>query len=180
MYQREVDTIKNEYLENNKRDYSFTKLDRFKTLVENIKKLNNRIKGIRKSTYNFILKKTIWITKKTTIDNNWSKVNLIIEDLTFEAIEKVKSFYKGKRFNKILNVMWKGLWLNAIEKLAGSHCFVSFTKINPRYSSQECFKCHNIDKTSRNWRLYKCKHCWHECDADINAAMNIYFWLKTA
>jgi len=175
MYQREVDTIKNEYLENNKRDYSFTKLEEFKSLVENIKKLNNRIKWIRKSTYNRIIKKIVGI------DNNEQQINLIVEDLTFEAIEKVKKSYKWKRFNKILNVMWKGLWLNAIEKLACSYCFVSFKKIEPRYSSQECFKCKYIDKSSRNWRLYKCKNCWQESDADINVAKNIYHrFIKTA
>ncbi len=49
--------------------------------------------------------------------------------------------------------------------------------VPPAYTSQTCSRCHHLSpvkgKSYRSGKLFKCGHCGFECDADINAAMNI-------
>lgn len=47
-------------------------------------------------------------------------------------------------------------------------------KVDPRYTSQECSACGVTDKESRESQsLFRCRHCGHEQNADVNAAVNI-------
>jgi putative transposase len=47
-------------------------------------------------------------------------------------------------------------------------------KVNPAYTSQCCAECGAIDKSSRESQaVFKCGHCGHSDNADINAARNI-------
>ena len=46
-------------------------------------------------------------------------------------------------------------------------------KVPAAYTSQTCNACGVVDKESRRDRLFKCVHCGHTDDADINAALNI-------
>ena len=45
--------------------------------------------------------------------------------------------------------------------------------MDPRYTSQKCFICGNIDKASRNRSRYQCVKCGYCEHADVNAAKNI-------
>lgn len=49
---------------------------------------------------------------------------------------------------------------------------VSLYHVPSHYKSQRCFKCGYVHKTNRNKEEFKCKHCFHIDDADINAALN--------
>lgn len=40
------------------------------------------------------------------------------------------------------------------------------------YRSQRCFNCGIVRKSNRKCKLYKCKHCHYEADADYNASLN--------
>ncbi|MGP5549080.1 RNA-guided endonuclease InsQ/TnpB family protein [Psychrobacter namhaensis] len=47
-------------------------------------------------------------------------------------------------------------------------------KVNPRYTSQTCFKCKHIAKDNRQTQSkFECVQCGHKANADINAARNI-------
>ena len=47
-------------------------------------------------------------------------------------------------------------------------------KINPAYTSQTCNKCGSVEKVNRKTQsIFKCQHCGHEDNADVNAALNI-------
>ncbi len=47
-------------------------------------------------------------------------------------------------------------------------------KVPAQYTSQTCNKCGAIDRANRKTQaIFKCRHCGHEDNADINAALNI-------
>ena len=57
------------------------------------------------------------------------------------------------------------------------HCLsykAKVKKVPAHYTSQTCNKCGTTDKKSRvSQSIFKCQHCGHEDNADINAALNI-------
>ena len=46
-------------------------------------------------------------------------------------------------------------------------------KVDPKYSSQKCSKCGEIDKANRKRGKFFCTSCGHDDHADVNAAKNI-------
>src|SRR5690606_31413753 len=47
-------------------------------------------------------------------------------------------------------------------------------KVDPRYTSQTCFKCKHVAKENRRTQAeFECVECGHQENADINAAKNI-------
>ena len=47
-------------------------------------------------------------------------------------------------------------------------------KVDPRYTSQRCFKCSHIAKENRRTQSqFECAQCGHKANADVNAAKNI-------
>lgn len=51
---------------------------------------------------------------------------------------------------------------------------IKFKKIDPRYTSQRCSRCGNIDKDNRpNQATFLCTECGFETNADYNASQNI-------
>ncbi len=47
-------------------------------------------------------------------------------------------------------------------------------KVDPAYTSQTCFRCGEVEKKNRYSQAgFKCVHCGHEDNADVNAAKNI-------
>ena len=49
---------------------------------------------------------------------------------------------------------------------------ITFTKVNPRYTSQKCSCCGVICKSNRKGERYKCI-CGNDIDADLNASINL-------
>lgn len=50
---------------------------------------------------------------------------------------------------------------------------VLFTHVPNEFNSQRCNKCGWTQKSNRNSKVFKCKHCHHVADADENATQNI-------
>lgn len=73
--------------------------------------------------------------------------------------------------NKIIQQSW-GMLFNILEYKLNDKNSMLF-KVNPKFTSQICSKCGNIDKKSRNKEHYNCVMCGHTIDADHNAAINI-------
>ena len=47
-------------------------------------------------------------------------------------------------------------------------------KVNPRFTSQTCFKCQHTNKDNRRTQSsFECVECGHKANADVNAAKNI-------
>ena len=72
----------------------------------------------------------------------------------------------------ILNAGWFGFETILAYKLEehGGHLH----KVPAAHTSQTCSACGVIDKGSRESQaVFRCRHCGHEADADVNAAINI-------
>ena len=136
------------------------------------KKIQRRIdKMVRRSEYyqNKKSHELIEYMKK----NNFNY--LVMEDLDIKS-NKTKTKKNSNNIKINYNNVAKTLRINnlknVLERLCKKENF-NFAKVNPAYTSQVCPICGNIDKKSRNHRMFLCTKCHHTDDADINAAKNI-------
>ena len=65
-----------------------------------------------------------------------------------------------------------GLWHKAIKQKCEVNC-VCLHQVEPRYTSQTCPRCGNVDKGNRDGTLFRCIACGYESNADLNASINI-------
>jgi IS605 OrfB family transposase len=79
----------------------------------------------------------------------------------------------NKRFRRRLGNWGFAQLLSFVEykaKLAG----VPVVKVDPHDSSRTCSKCGHCDKGNRpDQATFRCQHCHHSTDADLNAAENL-------
>ena len=91
------------------------------------------------------------------------------------AIEDLKGITKqryGKQLNKWLHNWSYFQFENFLNyKCALNH--IQVVKVDPRYTSQKCSICGNLDKKSRKGNKFVCTKCGHTEHSDINAAKNI-------
>ena len=136
------------------------------------KKLQKRIdKMVRKSEY-YQNKKSHELIKYMK-ENNFNY--LVMEDLNLKSNKtKTKKNSNGIKlnYNDVAKTLKINNLKNVLERLCKKENF-NFAKVNPAYTSQTCPICGNIDKKSRNHRMFLCTKCHHTDDADINAAKNI-------
>ena len=136
------------------------------------KKIQRRIaKMVRRAEYyqNYKSHKLIEYMK----NNNFNY--LVMEDLEIKSSKtKTKKNANGIKinYNDVAKTLRINNLKNVLERLCKKANF-NFAKINPAYTSQTCSVCGNIDKRSRNHRMFLCTNCHHSDDADINAAKNI-------
>jgi IS605 OrfB family transposase len=79
----------------------------------------------------------------------------------------------GKGLRKSIGSWNYRYWLSRIEMACEDNC-VSFTSINPSYTSQICNSCGHSDKMNRSEQSkFCCVLCGHTDHADVNAAKNI-------
>ena len=105
-------------------------------------------------------------------NNNFN--HLILEDL--ELIGKLSSRnneflgFKYSRLIRLLNLNSIKHYLKEIAYKNG----IAVTFIQPEYTSQECNKCHNIDKNNRKTQeVFNCTLCNHITNADLSSSINI-------
>jgi transposase len=93
---------------------------------------------------------------------------LVLEDLT-----SIRGKSYGREFNRKIHT-WSFFRLrNFIEYKALMKGY-KVELINPKYTSQECSKCHHISRGNRKTQSrFKCKKCGFELNADLNASRNI-------
>lgn len=136
------------------------------------KKIQRRIaKMVRRAEYyqNYKSHKLIEYMK----NNNFNY--LVMEDLEIKSSKtKTKKNANGIKinYNDVAKTLRINNLKNVLERLCKKANF-NFAKVNPAYTSQTCSVCGNIDKKSRNHRMFLCTNCHHSDDADINAAKNI-------
>ena len=91
-----------------------------------------------------------------------------IEDL--KNIRKIKN--KGRKFNRKLGG-WSFCQLENFLTYKAEEYGKTVLKVEPTHTSQTCSKCGHTEKSNRKGRLFKCKSCGFELDADLNASRNI-------
>jgi IS605 OrfB family transposase len=147
------------------------------------KKLSS--KGTRSSKR--LLKKLSGKEKRFSRDYNHCLSKKLANDQNVKVyvIENLKGIsknrHKGKKFNKKLS-SWTFFQFEIFLTYKCVANGIEVVKINPKYTSQMCYKCGHIDKNNRNKEQFCCLKCGHKDHADVNAAKNIrrkFFELPT-
>ena len=97
-----------------------------------------------------------------------------MEDLNIRKLTKKEKRKSGKSLNRsVLEQKWGGL-IHMLSYKADSAGGM-LLKVPPHYTSQTCSVCFEKPKMNigLDERTYRCEHCGHEEDRDVNAAKNI-------
>ena len=171
------DILKNNLSELNKNKNKFIENLNEIVLLQSIEKT----KRTEKQTYRYekLLRSNESLIKTylSGLIKNWKSkdiLHIVLEDLN---MVRDKSYYehdgvkiKYTRLSRLLRLSQIKIW---IEKMAEKQGLFTHL-VNPAYTSQECSKCHHISPSNRlNQESFKCTHCNHEINADINSAINI-------
>jgi len=96
------------------------------------------------------------------------------------VIEKLTNLVKNLKKDRLLSKRMRRLLINSgisqIQDRLREKCRVhdiEIVEINPAYTSQECHKCHFIDRKNRSGKKFCCKFCGNQCDADYNGSVNV-------
>lgn len=96
---------------------------------------------------------------------------IVLEDLLGIRPNKKEGTSKGKQNFWLSN--WSFFQLERFIEYKSESLGKVVLKIDPAYTSQECSKCGEVNKDSRQGLKYMCKSCGFELNSDLNAARNI-------
>ena len=96
---------------------------------------------------------------------------IVIEDLNIKDMTKSKGKWKKWLNREFLKQTPGMLVQQLIYKAENAGRLI--ISVDPRYTSQTCSHCRNVDKAARRGEIYNCGKCRLRIDADINAAKNI-------
>ncbi len=102
-----------------------------------------------------------WLVKQLNLSN--------VKELKLENIENIKY---GVCVSRLLKHWSNPLIRDSLIKL-GEELGVLVTLVGNEFNSQRCNKCGWVQKSNRKGKVFHCKHCHHEDDADANASKNI-------
>ncbi len=115
----------------------------------------SNLKSFIKNEINRVLNRIVKLYKPKQI---------ILENLDF------RNSSLSKRLNRILRNCGRSVIREKIESLKNIYG-IEIKLINAAYTSQECNKCHYVEKNNRKTQeTFKCKNCRHVIHADVNAA----------
>lgn len=99
--------------------------------------------------------------------------HIVMENLN---LQKTKSNAKNKdgiNYNRIASLLHLNDIKHVIKRLANKRD-IAVSWVNPKYTSQQCPICGHINKDNRiTQEVFCCENCFHNNNADINAAINI-------
>ena len=99
--------------------------------------------------------------------------HIVMENLN---LKETKSEVKNKdriNYNRIASLLHLNDIKHVIKRLANKRD-IAVSWVNPKYSSQQCPICGHINKSNRiTQEVFCCEKCFHNNNADINAAINI-------
>ena len=94
--------------------------------------------------------------------------NLNLKENKFEAKNK-----DGINYNRVASLFHLNDIKHVIKRLANKRD-IAVSWVNPKYTSQQCPICGHINKSNRiTQEVFCCENCFHNNNADINAAINI-------
>lgn len=99
--------------------------------------------------------------------------HIVMENLN---LQKTKSEAKNKdriNYNRLASLLHLNDIKYVIKRLANKRD-MAVSWVNPKYTSQQCPICGHINKDNRiTQEVFCCENCFHNNNADINAAINI-------
>jgi len=98
-----------------------------------------------------------------------------VREVVVEDLKSVKHKSRGQMSKKFNNKLQRWSYPKVLGKLASvcEEAGLTFTKVNPAYTSQTCSACGVQDRASRKGKAFACTACDNRMDADLNAAINI-------
>lgn len=103
---------------------------------------------------------------------NWLVKQLDLSNIKELKLEKIDNIKFGRLVSRLLkhwsNPLIRDSLIKQCEELG-----VLVTIVENEYNSQRCNKCGWVQKSNRKGKVFHCKHCHHEDDADANASKNI-------
>ena len=123
-----------------------------------------RLKQISQKETRFVTDMNHCISKKIA-DSDYG--TFVLEKLEIKRSKKV-----GKKFNRKLGNWSFAQFSKFLEYKAEDRGKLVIYE-DPRYTSQKCSVCGNIEKSNRKGSEFLCKKCQFSLNADLNAARNI-------
>lgn len=103
---------------------------------------------------------------------NWSIKQLNLKSVKQINLEKIWNIGYKSRSSRILSH-----WTNTtIRDKVHDHCLEHGVHVKEQsctYRSQRCSDCGIVRKSNRKGKVYNCKHCKLQIDADLNASLNL-------
>jgi len=139
-----------------------------------VAKLHQKIRRQREDNHNKVAKSFVSVADVVAVENlNNKGMRARCKPKKDENGKYVRNGQSAKaKLNQRLSDASFGLLREKIEQQCqkqGKH----FVAVPPKFTSQQCPKCHHIDKSNRDGEKFLCVECGYLDDADNNAASNI-------
>jgi transposase len=102
---------------------------------------------------------------------NWSVNHLNLDNVKQLNLEKIVNIGYKRRQSRLMSHWNNTLIRDKLQKVCEENG-VRLVLQTSVYRSQRCFNCGLVRKSNRKGKLYTCKTCGYESDADLNAAKN--------
>ena len=99
--------------------------------------------------------------------------HIVMENLNLKETKSEAKNKDGINYNRLASLLHLNDIKHVIKRLANKRD-IAVSWINPKYTSQQCPICGHINKNNRiTQEIFCCEKCFHNNNADINAAINI-------
>lgn len=99
--------------------------------------------------------------------------HIAMENLNLQKTKSEAKNTDGINYNRIASLLHLNDIKHVIKRLANKRD-IAVSWVNPKYTSQQCPICGHINKDNRiTQEVFCCENCFHNNNADINAAINI-------
>ena len=99
--------------------------------------------------------------------------HIVMENLNLKETKSEAKNKDGINYNRIASLLHLNDIKNVIKRLANKRD-IAVSWVNPKYTSRQCPICGHINKNNRiTQEIFCCEKCFHNNNADINAAINI-------
>ena len=99
--------------------------------------------------------------------------HIVMENLNLKETKSEAKNKDGINYNRIASLLHLNNIKYVIKRLANKRD-IAVSWVNPKYTSQQCPICGHINKNNRiTQEVFYCEKCFHNNNADINAAINI-------
>ena len=99
--------------------------------------------------------------------------HIVMENLNLKENKSEAKNEDGINYNRVTSLLHLNNIKHAIKRLANKRD-IAVSWVNPKYTSQQCPICGHINKDNRiTQEVFCCENCFHNNNADINAAINI-------
>lgn len=99
--------------------------------------------------------------------------HIVMENLNLQKTKSEAKNKNGINYNRLASLLHLNDIKHVIKRLANKRD-IAVSWANPKYTSQQCPICGHINKDNRiTQEVFCCENCFHNNNADINAAINI-------